>query len=295
MCVGLSVLCLIVVAITIGYKSETHYRLDNGAGGRKRIRLIKASSNESSSSEDATSTDDQRSASNEDINTNMKLGSWFTSKHPVQTLDRKKAKMVYPSAVYLDNLETGNDTPVKASNRIEALTDEENFEDDLNHRTTTSRAQITRKVTLTDNNSVSSLDTIKSEEALDPKRPRNSSESTSETAALTQKDSLAITSSSSNYKKNGSYKVSSPSKAKKEASANNTKHKYLSHKSAGPPVKAILDGGSQISRTSSREGSFRFLEHEEIEHTPNAKKPQHKTVGDDTCSIQLSNNSDRLI
>ena len=298
MCVGLSVLCLIVVAITIGYKSETHYRLDNGAGGRKRIRLIKASSNESSSSsEDATSTDDQRSASNEDINTNMKLGSWFTSKHPVQTLDRKKAKMVYPSAVYLDNLETGNDTPVKATNRSEALTDEENFEDDLNHRTTTSRAQITRKVTLTDNNSVSSLDTIKSEEALDPKRPRNSSESTSETAALTQKDSLAITSSSSNYKKNGhgSYKVSSPSKAKKEASANNTKHKYLSHKSAGPPVKAILDGGSQISRTSSREGSFRFLEHEEIEHTPNAKKPQHKTVGDDTCSIQLSNNSDRLI
>merc|ERR1711976_714017 len=115
-----------------------------------------------------------------------------------------------------------------ANKRREALTDEENFEDDLNHRTTTSRAQITRKVTLTDNNSVSSLDTIKSEEALDPKRPRNSSESTSETAALTQKDSLAITSSSSNYKKNGSYKVSSPSKAKKEASANNTKHKYLS-------------------------------------------------------------------
>ena len=63
-CVGLSILCLIVVAITIGYKSETHYRLDNGNGGRKRIRLIKASSNESSSSSnssgsegDATSTD----------------------------------------------------------------------------------------------------------------------------------------------------------------------------------------------------------------------------------------------
>ena len=98
--------------------------------------------------------------SNEDLNNaNMKLGSWFTSKHPVQTLDRKKAKMVYPSAVYLDNLETGSDnaTPgVKATNRSEALTDEENFEDDLNLRKT-SRAQITRKVTLTDNNSVSSL------------------------------------------------------------------------------------------------------------------------------------------
>ena len=100
--------------------------------------------------------------------------------------------MVYPSSVYLNNLETANDTPVKATNRSEALTDEENFEDDLNHRTTTSRAQITRKVTLTDNNSVSSLDTIKSEEALDPKRPRNSSESNSETAALTQKDSLGM-------------------------------------------------------------------------------------------------------
>ena len=201
-CVGLSILCLIVVAITIGYKSETHYRLDNGNGGRKRIRLIKASSNESSSSSnssgsegDATSTDGENRSgifnfekkifkhenfvkvifmkmcanwfhekisggSNEDLNNaNMKLGSWFTSKHPVQTLDRKKAKMVYPSAVYLDNLETGSDnaTPgVKATNRSEALTDEENFEDDLNLRKT-SRAQITRKVTLTDNNSVSSL------------------------------------------------------------------------------------------------------------------------------------------
>ena len=67
--------------------------------------------------------------------------------------------MIYPSAVYSDNLETGSDnaTPgVKATNRSEALTDEENFEDDLNLRKT-SRAQITRKVTLTDNNSVSSL------------------------------------------------------------------------------------------------------------------------------------------
>ena len=100
-----------------------------------------------------------------------------------------------------------------------------------------------------------------------------------------------------------------------------SKHKYLSHKSAGPPVKAILDGGAGLGGpglrgpslggpglgglglgglgggqiSSSREGSFRFLEHEEIEHTPNAKKPQHKTVGDDTSSIQWSSNSDRLI
>lgn len=106
---------------------------------------------------------------------------------------------------------------------------------------------------------------------------------------------------SSNYKKNGSYKVGqqkSPKKSENSAAAANSKHKYLSHKSAGPPVKAILDGGSQISRTSSREGSFRFLEHEEIEQESQRiakNKPQHKTVGDDTSSIQWSNNSDRLI
>ena len=27
-CCGLSILCLIVVAVSIGYKSETHYRLE---------------------------------------------------------------------------------------------------------------------------------------------------------------------------------------------------------------------------------------------------------------------------
>ena len=126
---------------------------------------------------------------------------------------------------------------------------------------------------------------------------------------LTQKDSLATT---NNYKKNHNRSGGSRSK---NPSVNNhiiqdsssgagasSKHKYLSHKTAGPPIKAILDGGvglnvhgGQIISSSSREGSFRFLEHEEIEHTPNAKKPQHKTVGDDTSSIQWSNNSDRLI
>ena len=30
-CCGLSIICLIVVAISIGYKSETHYRLENGS------------------------------------------------------------------------------------------------------------------------------------------------------------------------------------------------------------------------------------------------------------------------
>ena len=148
------------------------------------------------------------------------------------------------------------------------------------------------------------LDTIKSEEALVDlqqqkvhQRPRQGSETV---PILTQKDSLA---NITNYKKNGSGSrsknpVNNNIPESSSGAGASSKHKYLSHKSAGPPIKAILDGGAglvggQIS--SSREGSFRFLEHEEIEHTPNARKPQHKTVGDDTSSIQWSNNSDRLI
>ena len=155
---------------------------------------------------------------------------------------------------------------------------------------------------------------------------------------LTQKDSLLANNNITNYKKNGSSNYHKSGSRSKNNPVNNisessggtgstgasSKHKYLSHKSAGPPVKAILDGGAGLGGpglggpglggpglrgpglggpgglhggqiSSSREGSFRFLEHEEIEHTPNAKKPQHKTVGDDTSSIQWSSNSDRLI
>ena len=126
---------------------------------------------------------------------------------------------------------------------------------------------------------------------------------------LTQKDSLATNNYKKNHNRSGGSRSKNPSvnnhiipDSSSGAGASNSKHKYLSHKTAGPPIKAILDGGvglnvhgGQIISSSSREGSFRFLEHEEIEHTPNAKKPQHKTVGDDTSSIQWSNNSDRLI
>ena len=121
---------------------------------------------------------------------------------------------------------------------------------------------------------------------------------------LTQKDSLATNNYKKNHNRSGGSRSKNPSvnnhiiADSSSGAGASSKHKYLSHKSAGPPIKAILDGGAglvggQIS--SSREGSFRFLEHEEIEHTPNARKPQHKTVGDDTSSIQWSNNSDRLI
>jgi len=79
---------------------------------------------------------------------------------------------------------------VKVTNRSEVVTDEENFEDDLNHKRTTSRAKITKKVALNDTQSTSSMDTIKSEEIVEQPRPRNSSESTvaSETATLTTKN-----------------------------------------------------------------------------------------------------------
>jgi hypothetical protein len=95
-CCGLSVLCLIVVAVSIGYKSETHYRLEEPQ--RKRIRLLKAShgsdSDSSSASSQDTGTGDRSRA---------KLGNWFTGKHTIQTMDRK-SNLVFPTSVYLDNL-----------------------------------------------------------------------------------------------------------------------------------------------------------------------------------------------
>jgi len=88
------------------------------------------------------------------------------------------------------------------------------------------------------------------------------------------------------------------------STASGSKHKYLSHRSATSAASTANstmqasaskqishDNQSQIS--SSREGSFRFLQHEEIEHTPTPKRPQEKE--DDENSIQWSTNSDRLI
>jgi len=315
--VGLSILCLIVVAVTIGYKSETHYRLENTSGQRRRIRLIKASSSEGSTSSEAGTDEDNEAGNGKgeiDLST-MKLGSWFTSKHPVQTLDRKKAKMVYPSAVYLDNLESSKnaETPVKVTNCSEVVTDEENFEDDLNHKRTTSRAKITKKVALNDAQSVSSMDTIKSVEDVQADEPRRSSESTvaSETASvqpLTSTNKNTKSKVRSYTKKIDANKVKATSSGGKmevlnlrASMASGSKHKYLSQRSstaasssasAAAASKQPHDNQSQIS--SSREGSFRFLEHEEIEHTPTPKRP-HKEDDDDANSIQWSTNSDRLI
>ena len=216
--------------------------------------------------------------------------------------------MVYPSAVYLDNLEKANqNSPIKVANRSEVVTDEENFEDELNHSRTTSRAKITKKVALHDANSVSSLDTIKSEDHVmqqPQSRPRNSSESTvnSETAILTGSDRKIRKS----YKKHGSYKISAGSKSgtasKKvllEAAimANTSNVSQIQGGSKKIPQKN--DNQSQISQiSSSREGSFRFLEHEEIEHTPTPRRAQSSALrkrDEDAASIQWSNNSDRLI
>merc|ERR1719167_2028328 len=69
-CCGLSILCLIVVAISIGYKSETHYRLEEPQ--RKRIRLLKASHGSDSDSSSASSQEGTGDRSR------AKLGNWFT-------------------------------------------------------------------------------------------------------------------------------------------------------------------------------------------------------------------------
>ena len=111
-CCGLSILCLIVVAVSIGYKSETHYRLEEPQ--RKRIRLLKASHGSDSDSSSASSQEGTGDRSR------AKLGNWFTGKHTIQvnisyisvfidkstllqTMDRK-SNLVFPTSVYLDNL-----------------------------------------------------------------------------------------------------------------------------------------------------------------------------------------------
>ena len=75
-CCGLSILCLIVVAVSIGYKSETHYRLEEPQ--RKRIRLLKASHGSDSDSSSASSQEGTGDRSR------AKLGNWFTGKHTIQ-------------------------------------------------------------------------------------------------------------------------------------------------------------------------------------------------------------------
>ena len=77
-CCGLSIICLIVVAISIGYKSETHYRLEEPH--RKHIRLLKANN----SDEDSNS-----SSSEQDDKSRAKLGNWFTGKNHLETMERK--------------------------------------------------------------------------------------------------------------------------------------------------------------------------------------------------------------
>ena len=91
-CCGLSIICLIVVAISIGYKSETHYRLEEPR--RKHIRLLKANNSDEDSNSNSSEQDDKSRA---------KLGNWFTGKNHIETMDRK-SNMVFPTSVYLDNL-----------------------------------------------------------------------------------------------------------------------------------------------------------------------------------------------
>ena len=126
-CCGLSLLCLIGVAVSIGYKSETHYRLEDDStsasdknsrnkksganNGRHKGKGNISSSNFSSGCDESTTsshttseadeldTEGQRS-SGDDLSA-MKLGPWFNGKN--QTIDRKNMK--FPTSVYLDRLE----------------------------------------------------------------------------------------------------------------------------------------------------------------------------------------------
>ena len=122
------------MAVSIGYKSETHYRLEDDSsalnskdrrnkrsGAKNERRKVKgniSSSNFSSGCDDSTTsshttsdadeidTEGQRS-SGDDLSA-MKLGPWFNGKN--QTIDRKNIK--FPTSVYLDRLE-GSDQETK--------------------------------------------------------------------------------------------------------------------------------------------------------------------------------------
>jgi hypothetical protein len=73
-CCGLSILCLIIVAISIGYnKSETQYRFSSGGGGgvkvSKSIKLIKASSSDMKSNSSTSSGSSGSTSEAEEVDT----------------------------------------------------------------------------------------------------------------------------------------------------------------------------------------------------------------------------------
>ena len=151
------------------------------------------------------------------------------------------------------------------TNRAEVTTDDENFDNDK--QKVISRSKVTRKVTMVeDDQSVSSLEienetrqkvTAEAVKKTNGNATSSSNESvTSETAALT--------------------KNSRKSKGGNLGSTPKGKSKYLKHHqppgSKFPTQNPHLQNLSrQGSVNSSSEGSFRFLETEEIE-SPSAKK-----------------------
>ena len=62
---------------------------------RKHIRLLKAASSDTESN---TSSQDQEDKSR------ARLGTWFTGKSHIETMERRKGNLVFPTSVYLDNL-----------------------------------------------------------------------------------------------------------------------------------------------------------------------------------------------
>jgi hypothetical protein len=194
-CCGLSILCLIVVAISIGYKSETHYRLEDGNRGQRHIRLLKASSNDG----EATCTSDSCNGSTSETDSdrgsvdmsNMKLGPWFNGKLNIQTLDRKST-IAFPTSVYLTNLEGGTERE-HSKNDMNSSDEDDNLEASAMPNTTTDN----------DNESLSSFDTIRT----DPNLLRDPPHQNSRVRVLP--DPAESQSKSRNFKKNSSYSIAS--------------------------------------------------------------------------------------
>ncbi|XP_071744110.1 uncharacterized protein [Lepeophtheirus salmonis] len=144
-CCGLSVLCLIVVVVSLAYKKERNFmgeeyrrnlfrRIMNGYLSHGRTRFSSGSSHSSIHEKTSTSrlTGATNSAENQtDEQPSHKLGSWFNGKlHNIQTLDRKKKEKVFPTNVYLDNLNDLtrlSDNELKKTQKSDVDEDDDNF------------------------------------------------------------------------------------------------------------------------------------------------------------------------
>jgi len=337
-CCGLSLLCLIVVAVSIGYKSETHYRLEddssalntkdrrrsggNKNGGRKNRGNISSSNFSSGCDESTTSshtsdadeidTEGQRS-SGDDLSA-MKLGPWFNGKN--QTIDRKNIK--FPTSVYLDRLE-GSDQETK-ERRIST-----NSEDIIK----SAAADIDQNASPnnnTENNSLLSRDTLQSEDpndGVDLDAITNANTLANE-AKLPEKERKALIIKNQTEQLLNNQNSSQPNKSHKYSNVqdkiniiNNAHHSHHSSSSSSRKRDGTLEkkkkrrkqhrgsGGEDSSKSNRRpyehsssdaatiyshEGSFRFLNADEIEDN---KSSANESTTNTAISQALSASSNR--